>query len=68
MTLALTVFHRLCEVANEFDRVREGYPRESVPALVLTAVVESLDTWIDFMVRSEGIIEVDEPEPQEVPH
>lgn len=58
MTLALHVFHRLCEVANEFDQLRQTYPPESVPALVLGAVVESLDTWIDFMVRSNGI---DEP-------
>ena len=61
MTLALTVFHRLCEVANEFDRLREAYPEDSTPALVLSAVVESLDTWIDFMVHSTGIAETEEP-------
>lgn len=63
MTLAFAVFAKLCDVANDFDRMRETFPPGSTPDLVLTAVVESLDTWIDFMVRSEGITEVDEPEP-----
>ena len=61
MTLAFAVFSKLCDVANDFDRMREHYPEDSTPALVLAAVVESLDTWIDFMVRSEGISEESEP-------
>lgn len=63
MTLAFAVFSKLCDVANEFDQMREAFPQGSRPALVLTAVVESLDTWIDFMVRSNGIDEVDESIP-----
>lgn len=65
MTLALQMFHRLCEVANEFDRMREGFPVDAQPALVLAAVVESLDTWIDFLVRSNGLCEVEDPYPPE---
>ena len=61
MTLAFTLFTKLCDVANEFDHMREDYDADSVPALVLAAVVESLDTWIDFMVRSTGIADLEEP-------
>lgn len=68
MTLAFTVFSKLCDVANELDRMRQDYPQDSTPGMVLAAVVESLDAWIDFMVRSEGIADVEEPAAQEVPH
>lgn len=65
MTLAFQLFTRLCDVANEFDRMRETFPQDSLADIILTAIVESLDQWIDLLIHTEGIAEIDEPKPGE---
>lgn len=57
MTLAWQMFQGLCELTNALEKLREDYPPGSDGWCALTQLVQGLDTFIDWLVESDGLEE-----------
>lgn len=57
MSIALALFHQLCDVGNALECVRDAHAPASETWLALTCIVLELDAAIDLLVRSSGLPE-----------
>ena len=53
--IALELFHRLCDVGNALDRLRDLHPPGSDAWCACTDILLSLDAAIDTLVLSNGL-------------
>ena len=54
-SLGLTLFHRLCELGNALEAIRDLYRPDSDDWLWHTEVLALLDTAVDMLVHSHGL-------------
>ena len=55
MSLGLTVFHKLCDVGNALQGLRDQQPPGSDSWVGLAELVLQIDSMIDMLVDSEGL-------------
>ena len=52
---ALTLFHRLCDVAGALECLRNAHAPASETWTQLTCLLQELDALIDLLIHSQGI-------------
>ena len=55
MSIALTLFQRLCDVGTALECLREAHDPASETWLALTCLTSELDALIDLLVQSQGL-------------
>lgn len=59
MSTGLALFHRLCDLGNGLQCLREAHDPASETWLFLTCLLQELDAAIDMLVHSQGLCKGD---------